>query len=92
MKVQIIIDAEVEDKDLKDKSPVIKLLRSLTKSNETKVKWYEENKERILAEQKARRAAYAKEQYEKRKAKKAEEARNVIVMPEMPPDNILTFP
>ena len=79
MKVQIIIDAEVEDKDLKDKSPVIKLLRSLTKSNETKVKWYEENKERILAEQKARRAAYAKEQYEKRKAKKAEEARMLLL-------------
>jgi len=29
MKVQIIIDTEVEEKDIKEKSPIFKLLRSL---------------------------------------------------------------
>jgi hypothetical protein len=92
MKVQIIIDADVEDKDMTSKSPIIKLLKSLTKENQAQVKWYQENRERILAEDKARRAAYAREQYEKRKVKKTEEIKNIVVMPEPPADNILRFP
>ena len=92
MRIQITIEADVEEKDLKPRSPLLKILKTLTKDNDPQVKWYEANKERILATEKEKRAAYAREQYEKRKAKKAEEIRNIVVMPEMPPDNILRFP
>lgn len=92
MKVQIIIDADVESKDLKARSPLLKILKAITKDNDAQVKWYEANRERILAEEKEKRALYAKTQYEKRKAKKAEEIGNVVVMPEPPADNILRFP
>jgi hypothetical protein len=92
MKVQIIIDADVENKDLKPRSPLIKILKAITKDNDTQVRWYEANRERILAEEKEKRALYARTQYEKRKIKKEEEVKNVVVMPEMPTDNILRFP
>jgi len=92
MKVQIIIDAEVDEKNMNTRSPLIKILKTLTKENTTHAKWYEENRERILAEEKAKRAAYAREQYEKRKEKKTEEFKNIVVMPEPPADNILRFP
>jgi hypothetical protein len=92
MKVQIIIDAEVDEKNMNSRTPLMKILKTLTKENATQAKWYEDNRERILAEDKAKRAAYAREQYEKRKIKKNEEAKNVVIMPEMPSDNVLRFP
>ena len=92
MKVQIIIDADVENKDLKPRSPLIKILKAITKDNDAQVRWYEANRERILAEEKEKRALYARTQYEKRKVKKEDEVKNVVVMPEMPTDNILRFP
>ena len=94
MKVQIVIEKEVDDKDtLGNRSPFMKILKLLTKDKETQVKWYMENRDRLLAEDKERRAAYAREQYHKRKAKKEEEEnKNSVVLPEMPVDNILTFP
>jgi hypothetical protein len=91
MKVQIIIDADVENKDLKPRSPLIKILKAITKDNDAQVRWYDANRERILAEEKEKRALYARTQYEKRKAKKDEEVKNVVVLPEMPIDNILRF-
>jgi hypothetical protein len=91
MKVQIIIDADVENKDLKPRSPLIKILKAITKDNDAQVRWYDANRERILAEEKEKRALYARTQYEKRKTKKDEEVKNVVVLPEMPPDNILRF-
>jgi len=94
MKIQIIIERDVDEKDTaSSRTPFMKILRILAKDNDSQVKWYMENRDRLIAEDKARRAAYAREQYQKRRVKKQEEeGKNVVVMPEMPADNILTFP
>jgi len=93
MKIQIIIDAEIDDKDAKARSPLMKVLKAISKDTDSQVKWYMENRERILKEEKEKRALYAREQYQKRRVKKVEELGiNQVVMPEPPPDNILRFP
>jgi len=93
MRITVTIDAEIDDKDATNKSPLMKILKILGKSDDAQVKWYMENRDRILAEEKAKRASYAREQYQKRQSKKKEEANpvNQVVMPTMPPDNILRF-
>lgn len=92
MKIQIIIDADVEKGELTARSPLMRILRMCAKDKESQFSWYEANRDRILAEEKEKRALYAREQYLKRKGKKEEETKNVVVMPEPPPDNILRFP
>lgn len=92
MKIQIIIDADVEKGELTARSPLMRILRMCAKDKESQFSWYEANRDRILAEEKEKRALYAREQYLKRKGKKEDETKNVIVMPEPPPDNILRFP
>jgi hypothetical protein len=92
MKIQIIIDTELEAEDLNRRSPLMKILKVISGDKDSQVTWYEANKDRILAQEKEKRAAYAREQYEKRKVKKTEEHRNVVIMPEPPADNILRFP
>jgi len=92
MKVQIIIDAEIEGSTLNARSPLIRILKMCAKDKDAQFSWYEVNREKVLAQEKEKRALYAKDQYEKRKVKKAEENKNVIVMPEMPADNVLRFP
>jgi hypothetical protein len=71
----------------------MRVLKALCKDSDAQVKWYNENRERILAQEREKRALYAKEQYAKRKAKKDEEAlaTNQVVLPEMPKDNVLRF-
>jgi hypothetical protein len=92
MKIQIILDTELEPEDLHRRSPLMKILKVIAGDKDSQVTWYEANKDRILAQEKEKRAAYAREQYEKRKVKKTEEHRNVVVMPDFPPDNVLKFP
>lgn len=92
MKIQIIIDTELEHEDLSRRSPLMKILKIIAGDKDAQVTWYEANKERILAHEKEKRAAYAREQYMKRKGKKEEEHKNIVVMPEPPADNILRFP
>lgn len=92
MKIQIIIDADVENGELTARSPLMRILKMCAKDKESQFTWYEANREKILAQEKEKRALYAREQYLKRKGKKEEEARNVVVMPEFPENNILTFP
>jgi len=92
MKVQIIVETDVEDKDVKPRSPLMKLLKAITRDQDAQVQWYDMNRERILEKEREKRAAYARDQYQKRKAKKQEEQGNVVIMPEFPENNILKFP
>jgi len=92
MKVQIIIDAEIEGSTLNARSPLIRILKMCAKDKDAQFSWYEANREKVLAQEKEKRALYAKDQYEKRKVKKAEDNKNLVVMPEMPIDNVLRFP
>lgn len=92
MKIQIVIDTEIEGNSLNARSPLIRILKMCAKDKDAQFSWYEANREKILAQEKEKRALYAKDQYEKRKVKKSEETRNVVVMPEMPADNVLRFP
>jgi len=91
MKIQIIIDADIESGELNARSPLMRILRMCAKDKDSQFSWYEANREKILAQEKEKRALYAREQYLKRKDKK-EETKNVVVMPEFPPDNVLRFP
>ena len=91
MKIQIIIDADIDSKELTPRSPLMRILKMCARDKDSQFSWYEANREKILAQEKEKRALYAKEQYQKRKDKK-EETKNVVVMPEFPPDNILKFP
>jgi len=91
MKIQIIIDADIESGELNARSPLMRILRMCAKDKDSQFSWYEANREKILAQEKEKRALYAREQYLKRKEKK-EDVKNVVVMPEFPPDNILKFP
>lgn len=92
MKIQIVIDTEIEGNSLNARSPLIRILKMCAKDKDAQFSWYEANREKILAQEKEKRALYAKDQYEKRKVKKSEETRNVVIMPEMPADNVLRFP
>jgi len=92
MKIQIIIDAEIEGSTLNARSPLIRILKMCAKDKDAQFSWYEANREKVLAQEKEKRALYAKDQYEKRKMKKAEENKNIVVMPEFPENNILKFP
>jgi hypothetical protein len=92
MKIQIVIDAEIEGDALNARSPLVRILKLCAKDKDAQFSWYEANREKILAQEKEKRALYAKDQYEKRKVKKSEETRNVVVMPEFPEGNILKFP
>jgi hypothetical protein len=91
MKIQITIDTELDNEDLNRRSPLMKILKVIAGDKDSQVTWYEANRDRILLQEKEKRAAYAREQYEKRKVKKAEEHKNIVVMPEPPADNILRF-
>jgi hypothetical protein len=91
MKIQIIIDADIESGELNARSPLMRILRMCAKDKDSQFSWYEANREKILAQEKEKRALYAREQYLKRKDKK-EETKNVVVMPEFPADNVLRFP
>jgi len=91
MKIQIIIDADIDSGELNARSPLMRILRMCAKDKDSQFSWYEANREKILAQEKEKRALYAREQYLKRKEKK-EDVKNVVVMPEFPPDNILKFP
>ena len=91
MKIQIIIDADIESGELNARSPLMRILRMCAKDKDSQFSWYEANREKILAQEKEKRALYAREQYLKRKEKK-EEVKNVVLMPEFPANNILTFP
>ena len=93
MKIQIIMETEVEDEDLKARSPLMRILKILAK-DDARMEWYVENRDRILAQEKEKRALYAKEQYKKRRAKKIDEESctvNEVVLPVMPSDNVLRF-
>jgi hypothetical protein len=92
MKIQIIIDADIETGELNARSPLMRILRMCAKDKDSQFSWYEANRDKILAQEKEKRALYAREQYLKRKEKKVEETKNVVVMPEFPANNILTFP
>ena len=91
MKIQIIIDADIDSGELNARSPLMRILRMCAKDKDSQFSWYEANREKILAQEKEKRALYAREQYLKRKDKK-EEVKNVVVMPELPADNVLRFP
>jgi hypothetical protein len=93
VKIQIILDADVDDGDLTAKSPLMKILRVMSKEEDSQVKWYMENRERILEKEKEKRRVYAKEQYRKRKLNKetVESQINEVVLPVMPKDNVLRF-
>jgi uncharacterized protein YqeY len=91
MKIQIIIDADIDSGELNARSPLMRILRMCAKDKDSQFSWYEANREKILAQEKEKRALYAREQYLKRKDKK-EEVKNVVVMPEFPADNVLRFP
>ena len=91
MKIQIIIDADIDSGELNARSPLMRILRMCAKDKDSQFSWYEANREKILAQENEKRALYAREQYLKRKDKK-EETKNVVVMPEFPPDNVLRFP
>jgi hypothetical protein len=89
VRIQITIDAELEDDELKARSPLMKILKVLSKEEDSQVKWYMENRDRILAQKKEERVVY---KVEKAKRKKREEAPvNEIVYPVPPADNILRF-
>ena len=92
MKIQIIIDADIDNKELTPRSPLMRILKMCARDKDSQFSWYEANRDKILAQEKEKRALYAREQYLKRKGKKVEEVKNVVVMPEFPENNILTFP
>jgi hypothetical protein len=92
MKIQIVIDTEIEGDTLNSRSPLIRILKMCAKDKDAQFSWYEANRDKILAQEKEKRALYAREQYLKRKGKKEEETKNIVVMPEPPPDNVLRFP
>ena len=93
VKIQIIIDADIDDGDMTARSPLMKILRVMSKEEDSQVKWYMENRERILEKEKEKRRIYAKEQYRKRKNNKetVESQLNDVIMPPMPKDNVLRF-
>lgn len=91
MKIQIIIDADIDSKELTPRSPLMRILKMCARDKDSQFSWYEANREKILAQEKEKRALYAKEMYLRRKGKK-EEVKNEVVLPEMPIDNILRFP
>ena len=95
MKIQITIDCDIADDELKSRSPLMKILRVLGRNEDKQVQWYMENRDRILKEDKERRSLYAKKKYREMKAAKAktegEAQGNVVVLPVAPVDNILMF-
>ena len=84
-KVKIEIEMDISNDHLTRLSPLMRLLRILGKEQDSQVKWYEENRERILAKETEKRQLYAKKH-----AKFADT--NQVVMPTPPADNILKFP
>jgi hypothetical protein len=55
MKVRIEIDADVDESAARATGPLMRILRIMSGQVPYQVKWYQENKERILAEDKERR-------------------------------------
>jgi hypothetical protein len=84
-KVKIEIELNISNDQLTRRSPLMRLLRILGKEEDSQVKWYDENRERILAKETEKRQLYAK------KHTKVVET-NQVVMPTPPADNILKFP
>jgi UDP-N-acetyl-D-mannosaminuronate dehydrogenase len=84
-KVKIEIEMDISNDHLTRRSPLMRLLRILGKEQDSQVKWYDENRERILAKETEKRQLYAK------KHTKVAET-NQVVMPTPPADNILKFP
>jgi len=64
MKVRIEIDADVDESAARATGPLMRILRIMSGQVPYQVKWYQENKKRILAEDKERRrvAAEAKKE------------------------------
>jgi hypothetical protein len=90
VRIQITIDAEIDDDELKARSPLMKILKILSKEEDSQVKWYMENRERILAQEKDKREVFKAEKA--RRKKKDEGAVNEVVYPVAPIDNVLRFP
>lgn len=88
VRIQITIDAEIDDNELKARSPLMKILKVLSKEEDAQVKWYMENRERILAADKERRDVFKAE----KERRKKEVVKNEVVMPVPPADNVLRFP
>ena len=55
MKLRIEIDAEIDESAARATGPLMRILRIMSGQVPYQVKWYQENKERILAEDKERR-------------------------------------
>jgi len=95
MKINIAIEAELDEKDVSSKTSLVKILKLIQKMKDesAQFKWYVDNRDRILSEEREKRALYAREQYAKRKQKKEAEDRgiNQVVLPVPPADNILRF-
>jgi len=90
VRIQITIDAEIDDDELKARSPLMKILKILSKEEDSQVKWYMENRERILAQEKDKREVFKAEKA--RRKKKDEGTVNEVVYPAAPIDNVLRFP
>lgn len=93
--IKITIEAQLDDEELKPKHPIFKIMKILSKED-TQVKWYAENRERILANDKERRSVYNREKYKERQARKKALVHeimtgNQVVMPDFPADNVLRF-
>jgi hypothetical protein len=94
VKIQIIIDAEVKEEDMKASSPLMRILKIMNKQEDAQTKWYLNNRERILREEKQKRILFHRDQYEKRRLKKKEAIDEIIQhveFPPMPADGILRF-
>ena len=55
MKVRIEIDADIDESAARATGPLMRILRIMSGQVPYQVKWYQDNKERILAEDKERR-------------------------------------
>jgi len=101
VKINITISAEVEDNELNSKSPLLRILRVLSKEEDPNVKWYMENRDRILAKEQEKRDLYnevkhpdeprQKRPYHRKTAIEKLPAVVQTVMPTPPADNILRF-
>jgi len=87
MKMQIILECDVED-NLTAKSPLIKLLKHIAGKNETPaLRWYSANKERLSEENKEKNRLYR----ELKKIKPEEKTTTPISIVEEVKDGILRF-
>jgi len=87
MKLQIILECDVED-NLTAKSPLIKLLKQMTgKTESPALRWYSANKERLSEENKEKNRLYKT----LKKIKPEEKPVEPVSVVEHIPDGILRF-